>query len=108
MNIFADENIPLQIVTQLRAEGHQVEYVMQQVEDRIILENAYKQQALLITSDKDFGRLVLDEGKPTAGVLLLRVSRTIPMRAWYSWARKRFFTLVDHSLAPVWMFVLKL
>ena len=67
MNIFADENIPQQIVTQLRAEGHQVEYVMQQVEDRIILENAYKQKALLITSDKDFGRLVLDEGKPTAG-----------------------------------------
>ena len=80
MNIFADENIPQQIVTQLRAEGHQVEYVTQQVEDRIILENAYKQQALLITSDKDFGRLVLDESKPTAGVLLLRVSRTIPIR----------------------------
>ncbi len=80
MNIIADENIPQQIVTQLLAEGHQVEYVMQQVEDRIILENAYKQQALLITSDKDFGRLVLDEGKPTAGVLLLRVSRTIPIR----------------------------
>ena len=39
MNIFADENIPQQIVTQLRAEGHQVEYVMQQVEDRIILWN---------------------------------------------------------------------
>jgi predicted nuclease of predicted toxin-antitoxin system len=80
MNIFADENIPQQIVTQLRAEGHQVEYVVQQVEDRIILENAYKQKALLITSDKDFGRLVLDEGKPTAGVLLLRVSRAIPIR----------------------------
>ncbi|MFL5665473.1 MAG: DUF5615 family PIN-like protein [Ktedonobacteraceae bacterium] len=31
MNIFADENIPQQIVTQLRAEGHQVEYVMQDV-----------------------------------------------------------------------------
>jgi predicted nuclease of predicted toxin-antitoxin system len=80
MNIFADENIPQQIVTQLRAEGHQVEYVMQQVEDRILLANAYKQQAILITSDKDFGRLVLDEGKPTAGVLLLRVSRNIPIR----------------------------
>jgi predicted nuclease of predicted toxin-antitoxin system len=80
MNIVVDENIPQQIVTQLRAEGHQVEYVMRQVEDRVILENAYKQRALLITSDKDFERLVLDEGRPTAGVLLLRVSRTIPIR----------------------------
>ncbi len=37
MNIFADENIPQQIVTQLRAEGHLVEYVMRRVEDRILL-----------------------------------------------------------------------
>ena len=80
MNIFVDENVPLQIVALLRAEGYQVEYVMRQVEDRIILENAYKQRALLITSDKDFERLVLDERKPTAGILLLRVSRTIPIR----------------------------
>jgi predicted nuclease of predicted toxin-antitoxin system len=80
MNIFADENIPQQIVTQLRAEGHQVEYVMRRVEDRILLEDAYKRQALLITSDKDFERLVLDEGRPTTGVLLLRISRAIPIR----------------------------
>src|SRR2546429_9923640 len=80
MNIFADENIPRQIVTQLRAEGHQVEYVTRQVEDRTILEDAYKQKALLITSDKDFRRLVIDESRPTAGVIFLKVSRTIPSR----------------------------
>lgn len=80
MNIFVDENIPQQIVAMLRAEGHKVEYVTRQVEDRIILDNAYKQQALLITSDKDFERLVLDERRPTAGVILLRVSRTIPIK----------------------------
>ena len=80
MNIFLDENVPQQIVTLLLTEGYQVEYVMRQVEDRIILEDAYKRQALLITSDKDFERLVLDERRPTAGVLLLRISRTIPIR----------------------------
>ena len=80
MNIFVDENIPQQIVTLLRAEGHKVEYVTRQVEDRTILQNAYKQQALLITSDKDFERLVLDERRPTAGVLLIRISRTIPIK----------------------------
>ena len=80
MNIFVDENIPQQIVVQLRAGGHQVEYVTRQVEDRIILEDAYKKQALLITSDKDFRRLVLDERRPTYGVLLLQISRTIPIR----------------------------
>ncbi|MEO8954158.1 MAG: DUF5615 family PIN-like protein [Ktedonobacteraceae bacterium] len=80
MNIFVDENIPQQIVALLRAEGHKVEYVTRQIEDRIILDHAYQQQALLITSDKDFERLVLDERRPTAGVLLLRVSRTIPIK----------------------------
>ena len=80
MNIFVDENIPQQIVTLLRAEGYKVEYGMRQEEDRIILDNAYQEQALLITSDKDFERLVLDERRPTAGVLLLRISRTIPIK----------------------------
>lgn len=79
MNLFVDENIPQQVVAQLRAGGHRVEYVMRQVEDRIILEEAYKQQALLITSDKDFERLVLNERRPTAGVLILRISRAIPI-----------------------------
>jgi len=80
VNIFVDENIPQQIVILLRAEGHKVEYVTRRINDRDILENAYKQQALLITSDKDFERLVLDERNLTAGVLLLRVSRTIPIK----------------------------
>lgn len=80
MKIFVDENIPQQIVALLRAEGHKVEYVTRQIDDRVILENAYIQQALLITSDKDFERLVLDERRPTAGVLLLRVSRAIPIK----------------------------
>ncbi len=59
MNIFVDENVPQQIVLRLRAEGYQVEYVTRQVEDRSILEEAYQQQALLITSDKDFERMVI-------------------------------------------------
>jgi len=80
VNIFVDENVPQQIVLRLRAEGYQVEYVTRQVEDRSILEEGYQQQALLITSDKDFERMVLDEHRPTAGVLLLRITRTIPIK----------------------------
>jgi len=80
MRIYVDENVPQQIVTRLRSEGYHVEYVMREMEDRIILEDAYHQQALLITSDKDFERLVLAEHRLTAAVLLLRVSRTITMK----------------------------
>ena len=79
MIIYVDENVPLKIATRLREEGYQVEYVSRSVEDREILEIARKQKALLITSDKDFERLVLDERRPTAGVILLRIATRIPM-----------------------------
>ena len=77
MIIYVDENVPQKITTRLRVEGYQVEYVTRRVEDKDILEAAYKQNALLITSDKDFERLVLDEHRPTAGVILLRIAKRI-------------------------------
>ncbi len=79
MIIYVDENVPLKITTRLREEGYQVEYVSRSVEDREILEIARKQKALLITSDKDFERLILNERRPTAGVILLRIATRIPM-----------------------------
>jgi predicted nuclease of predicted toxin-antitoxin system len=79
MKLLVDENIPLPIVTRLRSEGYEVEYVQRQVNDRIILEDAYWQNALLITLDKDFERLVLDEHRPTAGVLRIRIRSSIPI-----------------------------
>ncbi len=79
MIIYVDENVPLKITTRLRQEGYQVEYVTRSVADKDILDMAYKQCSLLITSDKDFERLVLDEKRPTAGVILLRISTRIPI-----------------------------
>ncbi len=79
MIIYVDENVPQKITARLKAEGYQVEYVTRRIEDKDILEAAYKQQALLITSDKDFERLVLDERRPTAGVILLRIATWIPI-----------------------------
>src|SRR5579864_4644354 len=79
MIIFVDENVPLKITTSLKAEGYQVEYVTRSIEDKDILEAAYKQKALLITSDRDFERMVLDERKSTTGVILLRISTRIPI-----------------------------
>lgn len=79
MNIYVDENVPQKIVTRLRAEGHLVEYVTRSIEDKDILELAYKRKALLITSDKDFERLTLDEHRPTSGVIVLRISKRVPI-----------------------------
>ncbi len=79
MKIYVDENVPQKIVTRLKAEGYRVEYVTRSVEDEDILEEAHKQGALLITSDKDFERLILDEYRPTAGVIVLRISKRVPI-----------------------------
>lgn len=79
MNILVDENIPQKIVTRLREEGYSVEYVTRSVEDKDVLELAYQRKALLITNDKDFERLALDERRPTSGVILLRISKRIPI-----------------------------
>jgi predicted nuclease of predicted toxin-antitoxin system len=79
MIIYVDENVPQKIATRLKEEGYKVEYVTRSVEDRTLLEIAHKQKALLITSDKDFERLVLDEGRPTAGVIFLRIATRIPI-----------------------------
>lgn len=79
MIIYVDENVPLKITVRLREEGYKVEYVTRSIEDKELLEIACKQKALLITSDKDFERLVLDERRPTAGVILLRISTRIPV-----------------------------
>ena len=79
MIIHVDETVPQKIATRLIEEGYKVEYVTRSVEDRTLLEIAHKQKALLITSDKDFERLVLDEHRPTAGVILLRIATRIPI-----------------------------
>jgi predicted nuclease of predicted toxin-antitoxin system len=77
--IYVDENVPQKITFALRAAGYQVEYVTRSVEDKEILQIAFQQKALLITSDKDFERLVLDERRPTAGVILLRIAMRVSM-----------------------------
>lgn len=79
MKIVVDENVPLKITQHLRDAGHQVEYVLRSIADKEIVAMALKDDALLITSDKDFERLVLNEQRPTAGVVLLRISTRIPI-----------------------------
>lgn len=54
MKIYVDENVPQKIVSRVRAEGYVVEYVIRSIQDKDILVSAFKENALLITSDKDF------------------------------------------------------
>jgi predicted nuclease of predicted toxin-antitoxin system len=82
MKLLADTNVPQPITARLRAEGHEISYIQRTAPDHILLEDAYRQDILIITLDKDFQRLVLDEKRPTAGVLHLRIRPSIPVADW--------------------------
>ena len=76
MKVVADESVDGPIVARLRKDGHEVDYVAEMgsgISDDRVLRHANDRQALLITTDKDFGELVFRQGRLNAGVLLLRL-----------------------------------
>ena len=81
MNLLADENIETEIVDQLRISGHNVNYVLEMspgIDDKEIIQQANKNNALLITSDKDFGELVFRQKLVHNGVILIRLHGLSP------------------------------
>jgi predicted nuclease of predicted toxin-antitoxin system len=77
MNFVADEGVERQIVDRLRRDGHNVLYIADSApgdQDEKVLQHAANQQAVLITSDKDFGELVFRLRRASSGVMLLRLA----------------------------------
>lgn len=77
MRLVVDEGVDAAIVRRLRAEHHEVLYVAELspgIHDQEILELANRQDAVLVTDDKDFGELVYRQRLTTAGVLLVRLA----------------------------------
>jgi predicted nuclease of predicted toxin-antitoxin system len=75
VNILADENADTPIVLALREDGHRVAYVRELepgIDDRAVLQLANVDNALLLTSDMDFGELVFRQRLIHAGVILYR------------------------------------
>ncbi|MEW6663499.1 MAG: DUF5615 family PIN-like protein [Bacillota bacterium] len=76
MNFVADESVDRDIVIAIRSSGHMVTYVAEMepgITDEAVLNLANKLQAVLITSDKDFGEIVFRQGRVAAGVVLVRL-----------------------------------
>ena len=68
MKFLADECCDTGLVASLRKDGHDVLYVTEKKAGAIddeILSDAYKEERILITEDKDFGELVYRFKKPT-------------------------------------------
>ena len=81
MILVADEGVDRQIVDRLRSEGHEVHYVAEMepgISDTAVLELAGRNDAVLITSDKDFGELSYRQGWNASGIILLRLAELTP------------------------------
>jgi predicted nuclease of predicted toxin-antitoxin system len=61
LKLLCDEGVERQVVERLREDGHEVEYVAEEMpsaSDEQVLERAASEQSVLVTTDKDFGELV--------------------------------------------------
>ncbi len=75
MRFLADESCDFAVVRALRAEKHDVLAILEGrrgAGDQDIIELARQEERILLTEDKDFGRLVYLAGAPRVGVILLR------------------------------------
>lgn len=89
MKLVADESVEGPTVYDLRAAGHEVVFVAEAspgIADSAVLEFARREEALLLTADKDSGELVFRSRQPHRGVLLIRSlerspRRTLPTRS---------------------------
>lgn len=74
--MLANENVPGDVVTDLRADGHDVTWMkdigLRSPDDRV-LALAFAEGRIVLTFDKDFGELAFRLGqRATPGVILLR------------------------------------
>jgi len=75
MRFLADESCDFAVVSALRRAGFDVFCVSEstpRAEDSEVIGLALREERILLTEDKDFGRLVYSHGQETPGVILLR------------------------------------
>lgn len=75
MRFLADESCDFAAVRALRAIGHDVSAIIEinpGADDVTVLTLARAEARVLLTEDKDFGKLAYADGQTTAGVVLIR------------------------------------
>lgn len=78
MKFVADVNVTRRIINRLRAEGHEVVSIAEidrTLSDRSILRLALDQKALVLTFDKDYRYLTIEEQQASLGVVWVRLAR---------------------------------
>jgi predicted nuclease of predicted toxin-antitoxin system len=75
MRFLADESCDFGVVRALRAAGFDVLSISEstpRAEDSEVIGLALREERIVLTEDKDFGRLVYSHGQETLGVIFLR------------------------------------
>lgn len=84
IKFLADENLPRQIVEQLRALTLDVVWAAEMtpgIDDADWLTIGRREKRILLTDDKDFGEVVFAKGLSGGGIVLLRLYRlSLPMK----------------------------
>jgi predicted nuclease of predicted toxin-antitoxin system len=79
LRLIADENLHQRVISGLRAEGHEVLAVAEErpsLSDPEVVEWARTERCVVITSDRDFGRLLVADGMAVPdGIIYLRLPR---------------------------------
>lgn len=76
MTLFADEGLDVPLVLALRANGFHVLHALETMrgsDDEAILAAAAKNEAVLVTKDKDFGEMIVRNFAECKGVVLVRI-----------------------------------
>ncbi|HEX3642705.1 MAG TPA: DUF5615 family PIN-like protein [Ktedonobacteraceae bacterium] len=68
-----DENIDFYIINKLKQYGHEICVAKRGTDDFSILLYAIEENAVIITHDQDFERLVIKEGKSCKGIIWVRL-----------------------------------
>lgn len=77
MRFLVDESTGPNVAHWLRGQGHTVFSVYDEargIDDEAVIQQAFAEDWILITNDKDFGEKVYRERRPHKGVVLLRLA----------------------------------
>jgi len=77
MKFIADENIPLKVVKRLKDMGVNITSITEiqiGMDDEEIAKLSQREEAILITFDKDFGEIIFRKSVKPHGLILLRIS----------------------------------
>jgi predicted nuclease of predicted toxin-antitoxin system len=102
MRFLADESCDFAVVRTLRRAGFDVLSVSEstpRAEDSEVIGLALREERILLTEDKDLGRLVYSHGQETLGVIFLRfptfARKQISRDGWGLGVKAKQYTLVS-------------